>query len=120
AGNEIAGIFYFVAEVDDAVPAVVGVDRGLHAEEHGSDERGSSGDGHGGGGENFRVGAAAHGEAGNHHHEEDEAFEDGGEVLHFAGHGDTFSLQQGEDPEGGDANDFDARGAVEHREKMRE
>ena len=92
----------------------------MHAEQHGGDERGSGGDGDGGSGENFRVRAATHGEAGDDHHEERQAFEDGSEVLHLAAHAYALPLQQRENHDDGDAGDFDAQRAVHHREEMRQ
>src|SRR4029077_3908525 len=71
-------------------------------------------------GDDFRVGGAAHREAGNHHHEKDQAFEYGGEVLDFAAHADALPLEQSENYDGGDADDFYAQRAVEHGEKVRE
>jgi len=41
--DEVAGILDFVAEVDDAVPAVVSVDSGLNAEKESGDEGGADG-----------------------------------------------------------------------------
>ena len=49
AGNEVAGILDFIAEIDDAVPAVVSVDGGLNAEKKSGDEKRADGDGDGGG-----------------------------------------------------------------------
>ena len=119
-GDEITGIFHFVAEVDGAVPAVVGEDGGLHAEKHRGDECCSCRDGNCRRCENFRVGAAAQGEARDDHDQENQSFQDGGEVLNFAAHGYTFPLQQRENYDYRDAGDFDAQHAVEHREEMRQ
>jgi len=67
----------------------VSVDRGLHAEQHRRDERGSSGDGDSGRRKNFRVGGAAHCKAGNHHHKKTRPFSTVVN-LHLAAHADTF------------------------------
>ena len=44
ARHKVAGVLDFVAEVDDAVPAVVSVDGGLNAEKESGDEGGAGGD----------------------------------------------------------------------------
>src|SRR5208337_2800444 len=126
ARDQVAGILDFIAEVDDAVPAVVCVDGGLNAEKESGDEGRADGDDDGSRGLGKRGGfggvthVATQGEAGDDHDEEDQALEDGSEVLHFAAHADASPLQQGEDNDRGNGGDFDAHGAVHDGEDVRD
>ena len=77
ARDQVAGILDFIAEVDDAVPAVVRVDGGLNAEKESSDKGRADGDDDRSGALGERGGfgnvthVATHGEAGDDHDEED-------------------------------------------------
>ena len=125
ARNEVAGIFDFVAEVDHAVPAIVGVNGSLHAEEQSGDKGSADGDDDGNSGLSRRclgglVQMAAEGKAGDHDDEEGQTFQHCSDVLDFAAHADAFPLQQGEKDDDRDGGDLDFECAVEYRKKMRQ
>src|SRR5208283_4213484 len=125
ARHQVAGVLDFIAEVDDTIPAIVCVDRGLNAEQESGDESGADGnDGRSGGlcklggfGGVTRV--ATESEAGNDNGKEGQGLEEGGEVLHLAAHADAFPLQHRKENDHGDSGDFDAQAAIHNREDVR-
>lgn len=61
----------------------------------------------------------AHREAGNHHNEEQQSFEDRSEILHLAAHADAFPLQNREQKNRGDGRELDARNITNPGERER-
>src|SRR5271166_1569921 len=90
ARNQVTRVFHFVAKIDDAIPAIVGVDGGLNAKEQSSNESGAHGDNDGShglgecGGFGGMAQMATESEAGNDDREKCQALENSGDILDFA------------------------------------
>jgi hypothetical protein len=126
AWNEMSGILDFVAEVDDAIPPVVGENGGLNPQEESGDESGADRDSDGSSSVSKRSGfgglaeMTAKSETSDDHDKEDEALENGGEVLNFAAHADAFPLEQGEENDDGDGGHFESGDVRQVRRQTRE
>lgn len=125
ARNQEAGIDDFVAEIDNTIPAIVGVYGGLEAEEERGEESGTDGNGERRaalreGRSRFRslMKPATKSEASDHDDQEREALQNRRGVLNFAPDTNAFPLQQGEEDNDGDGSDFDSERAIESRNEM--